>query len=105
MHHLNNPHRGLPSPSGFNKICTAAAGALAICAITGALGPTIDSLDEIRATQDSLTDAQRQARAEFARDLAAAKLCREQYGEASFSWAAAGELVCTPHRSKTVSAL
>ena len=36
------------------------------------------------------------------RDIDAAKRCREEHGEAGFTWTAAGALVCLPRRGKPV---
>lgn len=49
----------------------------------------------------ALIDAQKQAAAELRRDLAAARICRETHGEASFAWTHDGELVCIPRRGPT----
>ena len=56
------------------------------------------------AQAEALSDAQKQARRELRRDMAAAKVCREQHGEAGFSWTEAGSLVCHPKRGRTVVA-
>lgn len=63
-------------------------------------------VDTMRLSASDLADAQKQAkeaaRAESARqyrrDMAAAALCREEFGEASFTWTQRGELVCVPRR-------
>ena len=52
----------------------------------------------------ALEDAQRAEAAALRRDLAAAKLCREEHGEASFTWTQAGQLVCIPRRGRAVLA-
>lgn len=66
---------------------------LGITATTLALALAMSiSLDE----PSEILDARNQAHAEFRRDLAAAKLCRETHGQSGFSWTADGELVCLP---------
>ena len=64
-----------------------------------------DALDEIKhakAHASALADAQIDAARALRRDLAAAAVCREQHGEAGYTWTAAGELVCIPRRGKRV---
>jgi len=39
---------------------------------------------------------------ELRRDLEAAKICREAHGEAGFTWAEDGRLVCLPRRGPGV---
>lgn len=56
------------------------------------------------AQAQALSDAQKQAQRELRRDMAAAKVCREQHGEAGFSWTEAGSLVCHPKRGRTMVA-
>lgn len=51
-----------------------------------------------QAVADDLELAQAQAAATLRRDLAAARLCRQQHGEAAYTWAADGALVCIPRR-------
>jgi hypothetical protein len=70
-----------------------------ICWLLGVFGPSLDERDSA-----SSRDAQTQAQREFKRDMAAAALCREQHGEAGFTWTAAGELVCIPRHGKKVLA-
>ena len=65
------------------------------CWLLGVFGPTLDMHDSA-----NTTDAQHQAQAELRRDLAAARICREAHGDASFTWTAAGELVCIPRQGK-----
>ena len=59
-----------------------------LCWMLGVFGPGLDTTPP--------TEEQTQAQREFKRDMAAAKLCREQHGESLVSWSAAGELVCIP---------
>ena len=67
-----------------------------LCWLLGVFGPGLDTTPP--------TEEQTQAQREFKRDMAAAKLCREQHGEAGFTWTAAGELVCIPRHGKKVLA-
>ena len=79
--------------------------ALAIAAILSISylldGPTDHRAE--RAQAQSLSDAQRADAAALRRDLAAAKLCREQFGEATFQWTYAGDLVCIPRKGVAVA--
>lgn len=50
---------------------------------------------------DDVTTARAQAQSDYRRDMAAAALCREQYGEATYTWTQRGELVCTPRHGKS----
>jgi len=59
-------------------------------------GPWLDDIDAATTSAITAADAERQAQAEFHKDLAAAKLCRETVGESLVSWNADGELVCIP---------
>ena len=68
------------------------------------LGPALDDLDATQRTAQTAVDAQTQADLDWHRDMAAAALCRQQHGEASFTWTAAGELVCIPRHGKKVLA-
>ena len=64
-----------------------------------------DALDEIKhakAHSVALVDAQLAAARALRRDLAAAEICREQHGEAGYTWTEAGALVCIPRRGKRV---
>ena len=63
------------------------------CWLLGVFGPALDMRDST-----STADAKAQAQAELRRDLAAARICREAHGDASFTWTAAGELVCIPRQ-------
>ena len=76
-------------------------GALLICYLVGVFGPALDSHHASEWPQSqALVDAQRAAVREFHKDMAAAKLCRQEHGESSFTWTAAGELVCIPRHGK-----
>ena len=75
-------------------------GALLICYLVGVFGPALDSHASEWPQSQALVDAQRAAVREFHKDMAAAKLCRETHGESSFTWTAAGELVCIPRHGK-----
>ena len=52
---------------------------------------------------EALDAEQRLAQSTLRRDMAAAALCREQHGEASFVWTEAGMLVCIPRHSFKVA--
>ena len=78
---------------------TLAAGIAAILSTSYMLdGPTDNHAEHAQAK--SLTDAQREEKRLYRRDLAAAAVCREQHGEAGYTWSAAGELVCIPRKGK-----
>jgi type II secretory pathway component PulJ len=47
-----------------------------------------------------LMQAQQEQDATLRRDLAAAQQCREQHGEASFTWNSHNQLVCIPRKGK-----
>lgn len=62
---------------------------VAIAAALAGLGPALDS--------KSTTDAQISAKTELRRDLAAAELCREEFGMGAMpTWTQEGDLVCVP---------
>lgn len=78
----------------------ALAAAIAACL---SLSHLLDAQGELRAvvaTAAAVTDAEQQAARELRRELAAARLCREQHGEAGYTWTEAGALVCIPRRGK-----
>ena len=77
---------------------------LAIAYLLGVFGPGLDDLDATRLTAQAAVDAQTQADLDWHRDMAAAALCRSQHGETSFTWTAAGDLVCIPRHGKKVLA-
>lgn len=85
------------------------AAAIAACLSISYLLDAPGELRAVVATAAAVTDAEQQAARELRRDLAAAKLCREQHGEAGYQWTEAGALVCIPRRGKrhieTVAAL
>jgi hypothetical protein len=69
---------------------------VAIAAALAGLGPALDS--------NSTTDAQVTAKTELRRDLAAAELCREEFGNgATFQFTADNELVCIPVQAKQIA--
>ena len=68
--------------------------------LVGVFGPALDSHASEWPQSQALVDAQRAAVREFHKDMAAAKLCRQEHGESSFTWTAAGELVCIPRHGK-----
>ena len=76
----------------------AAAMATILCTAYLLDGPNIISTEQ--AHYMSLVDAKRDAARTQRRDLAAAALCREQHGEATFTWTAADQLVCIPRKGK-----
>jgi hypothetical protein len=49
----------------------------------------------------SLLDAQKAAQRELNRDMAAAKFCRENFGNSGMQWTVDGELVCVPRKRKS----
>jgi hypothetical protein len=61
-------------------------------------GPNVISAEQ--AHYMSLVDSKREAARTVRRDLAAAALCREQHGEATYTWTAAEQLVCIPRKGK-----
>lgn len=82
----------------FIKLALAAG--IAACL---SLSYLLDAPSELRAavaTAAAVTDAEQQAARDLRRDLAAARLCREQHGEAGYTWTEAGALVCIPRRGK-----
>ena len=92
------------TPYRLFDLALVAVGVLTISVLLGFVGPHLDDHGgEMRQSQN-LSDAQRQAQRELHRDLAAAALCREQHGEASYQWTAAGELVCIPRHGHKVLA-
>lgn len=50
-----------------------------------------------------LEQQQREEARTLRRDLAAAALCREQHGEAGYTFTEAGQLVCIPRRGRKVA--
>jgi hypothetical protein len=79
----------------LNQVLTVAY-AMAFAGALAYMGPAIDS--------KSTTDAQISAKTELRRDLAAAELCREEFGNgATFTFTASNELVCIPVQSKQVA--
>ena len=92
---LPDIERPAPWPLRFRDLLIVICGAALLCWLLGVFGPSLDEHDSA-----STTDAQAQARAELHRDLAAARICREDHGDASFTWTVDGELVCIPrHRN------
>lgn len=81
------------------KTLTAAIGGSTLAALLGWFGPTVlaDHSDDWPAST-ALKDAQQQAQRALRRDMAAAALCRGQYGEAGFTWTQDNRLVCIPRR-------
>jgi len=79
----------------LNQVLTAAY-AVAFAGALAYIGPTLDS--------KSTTDAQMAAKTELRRDLAAAELCREEFGNgATFTFTAENQLVCIPVQAKQVA--
>lgn len=77
----------------------ATLGALAIAALLAWFGPSV--LDDNSAEWSASTElkaAQADAQRALRRDMAAAALCRQQHGEAGFTWTADARLVCVPRR-------
>lgn len=67
------------------------------------LGQLLDGPSEHNTEMSQAADllqAQKQQDAALRRDLAAAQQCREQHGEASFTWNSHNQLVCIPRRGK-----
>ncbi len=63
-------------------------------------GPILDDHSADWPESTALQDAQRAARAEYRRDLAAARLCAQANGPgAAWRWTDTGDLVCTDHRT------
>lgn len=63
----------------------------------------LDGPDDLSTAQAIAADAQaaqHQGDAALRRDLAAAQQCREQHGEASFTWNSHNQLVCIPRKGK-----
>lgn len=76
-----------------------AAGIAAILSTSYMLdGPTDNHAEHAKAL--SLSDAQREEKRLYRRDLAAAAVCREQHGESGFTWTEAGALVCVPRKGR-----
>lgn len=81
------------------NLALTAALAVGIAAILLA-GPVLDDHSADWPASTALQDAQRAARAEYRRDLAAARLCAEANGPgAAWRWTDTGDLVCTDHRT------
>ena len=76
------------------------AAAIAACLSMAYLLDAPGEIHALAATAAAVTDAEKQAARELRRDLAAARLCREQHGEAGYTWTEAGALVCIPRRGK-----
>lgn len=70
--------------------------ALLIVAILGVLGPALDDNSAEWQQSSDLSDAQRQARQQLRKELAAARMCRETAPGAALVWTADGEAVCVP---------
>lgn len=88
------------------KTLTAAIGGTTLAALLGWFGPTVlaDHSADWPASS-ALKDAQAQAQRAQRRDMAAAALCRGQYGEATYTWTADNRLACIPRRgARTVFA-
>lgn len=83
------------SRRAFNQILIIVY-VLAFAAALAGLGPALDS--------KSTADAQITSRTSLHRDLAAAELCREEFGTgATFQFTSANELVCIPVRAKQIA--
>lgn len=75
-------------PTLIADLLACAVAVLAIVWLTAYYGPSLDT--------DSAADAQAQAVQEFHRDLAAARMCREQHGASLVRWTVDGQAVCVP---------
>lgn len=73
---------------------------LAIAYMLGGLGPGLDERDSA-----DLSDARAQAKATFQRELAFAKACREEHGEALVRQTVDGSFVCVPRHTKQANLL
>jgi hypothetical protein len=71
---------------------------LFIAGLASGLGPALDYVDALDKPTQSVVDAQQDAEQSLRIDMAAAALCREQYGNSAFTWTAGGELVCIPRK-------
>ena len=80
------------------KSLTAAIGGTTLAALLGWFGPSVLDHSGDWAASSALKDAQQQALQAQRRDMAAAALCRGQYGEAGYTWTADNRLVCIPRR-------
>lgn len=100
---ITNRFRSSQAGRTLPAFATTLAGVAALAAALSWLGPTVlDDNHAEHAAAASLEDAQRAEAAALRRDLAAARICREQHGEAGYTWTAAGQLVCVPRRGKPV---
>jgi type II secretory pathway pseudopilin PulG len=78
--------------------------ALVIVLIFAAIQQLGTSPDKERAdVAADVTAARAQAQSDYRRDMAAAALCREQYGESTYTWTQRGELVCTPRQGQSTT--
>lgn len=62
-------------------------------------GAWLDGNNQLDALNDSLnlSDAKKAAQRVYKKELAAARMCREEFGEGTtIQWTATGELVCIP---------
>ena len=114
MKHYPHPFRTNYTPQGCDKrrftvkrLIDVLSLIFTVCAflyLLGIFGPNRDRQVSQYHESQSLIDAERAALSAFKRDMAAAKLCRQEHGEAGFTYTADGELVCIPRHGKRVLA-
>ena len=85
------------NPYRTRDLARISVGVLAISVLMSYFGPVVlqDRSDEHRVAQ-SLEDAQAQAQRQFLKEKAAARFCRENFGESSVVWTVDDEPVCVP---------
>lgn len=87
------------TPHRLVNVALAIGAAVAVAALLST-GHLLDDHADEWAKSSTLADAQRAARAERQRDLAAARLCADANGPgAAWRWTDSGDLVCTDHRT------
>ena len=59
-----------------------------------------NQLDELNDALN-LSDSKKAAQRVYKKELAAARLCREQVGVSTVQWTASGELVCIPAKKES----
>ncbi len=67
------------------------------------LGAALDGNNQLDELNDALnlSDSKKAAQRVYKKELAAARLCREQVGVSTVQWTASGELVCIPAKKES----
>ena len=88
------------NPFRIADVAVIAVLTLALTYVLGVFAPGLDGRDS-----SDLSDAKAEARSSYQRELAIAKACREEHGEALVRQTVDGSFVCVPRHSKRANLL